>query len=221
MSNSSQIISLIGMSGAGKSYWSSELASAGFTLYSCDELIAKRIGERLALKKGAIAGLAGWMGFPFDPGYAEREKRYLDLEIEVLTEILTGIEKTLAGGLRVKAVVDTTGSVVYTGRAVLDRLKKLTAVVYLSLAPETRKGMLESYLIKPRPLLWHGMFEQRPGESQREALARCYPALVEERERLYRGLCDAEIPHTIHRMPGLSAGQFVDEIAARMPGDKL
>ena len=37
-------LSLIGMSGAGKSYWSKRMESLGFQVYSCDDLIAERLG---------------------------------------------------------------------------------------------------------------------------------------------------------------------------------
>ena len=36
-------LSLIGMSGAGKSHWSKRMESLGFKMYSCDYLIAERL----------------------------------------------------------------------------------------------------------------------------------------------------------------------------------
>ncbi len=43
-------LSLIGMSGAGKSHWSKRMESLGFKMYSCDDLIAERLGQKLEEK---------------------------------------------------------------------------------------------------------------------------------------------------------------------------
>ena len=41
----SRIITLIGMSGSGKSYWSKKFKKAGFTIYSIDDLISEKISD--------------------------------------------------------------------------------------------------------------------------------------------------------------------------------
>ena len=54
-------ITLIGMSGIGKSHWSKKMEALGYRRYSCDELIAERLGERLEKKGKATHSLAKWM----------------------------------------------------------------------------------------------------------------------------------------------------------------
>ena len=68
-------LTLTGMSGSGKSYWSQKLAEHGFTHICCDDLIAARLASRLTGEGDAIARLGRWMGFPFRPGYEERASR--------------------------------------------------------------------------------------------------------------------------------------------------
>ena len=73
-------LSLIGMSGAGKSYWSKKMEENGYQRYSCDEMIAERLGPNLRGKGHTTLKLAKWMGQPFSEGYIKAEKLYLELE---------------------------------------------------------------------------------------------------------------------------------------------
>jgi hypothetical protein len=210
------VLSLVGMSGSGKSVWSQALASAGFVRFCCDEMIAEKLGCRPKGREGTIETLGEWMGFPSDPGYQEREEKYLSLEIEVLSGIIARLKELRSGGGGVRVVVDTTGSVIYAGGGVLSELKALTTVVYLALTPEARQPMLEKYIAAPRPVLWQGLFVQMPGETRRDALIRCYPLLLDYRERFYRSLCDVEIPYEVHRRAGLDIEEFLGEVASRL-----
>jgi len=40
-------ISLVGMSGTGKTYWSKQLESKGFKRFCCDDLIGEKLGTVL------------------------------------------------------------------------------------------------------------------------------------------------------------------------------
>jgi hypothetical protein len=62
--------------------------------------------------------------------------------------------------------------------------------------------MLGIYLAHPRPVLWRGMFEQRPGETRDSALSRCYRSLLAAREALYRKLADVTIDYHVQKAPG-------------------
>src|ERR1700722_13745950 len=76
-------LSLIGMSGAGKSYWAQKLACAGFRVTSIDDRIEEKLAPELAAgDHRGIGGVAAWMGWPDDPAYRDRENKYLDCEIE-------------------------------------------------------------------------------------------------------------------------------------------
>ena len=81
-------LSLIGMSGSGKSHWSIRLAELGFRRFCCDEMIARRLSAELHKADGRAMDLGEWMGFPYEPNYKKREARYLVYEIEALHEIL-------------------------------------------------------------------------------------------------------------------------------------
>lgn len=206
-------VSLIGMAGSGKSYWSKRLAEHGFTRFCCDELIAEKLAPELA-DTGSRAMIVGeWMGFPYEAGYEEREARYLALEREVMPEIISCLEGH-AENTGENIVVDTTGSVIYTGKENLARLRLYTTVVYLSIAAEAREQLLRDYISNPHPMLWRGVFHKDPHETNREALARCYPTLVRERERLYEQLSDVTIDYYRRRGQGFEVHDLVAAIKA-------
>src|SRR5262249_17744279 len=126
-------LALIGMSGAGKTFWSRQLAAAGHFAIFCDDKIEERLAAGLpACGYSGINGVAAWMGWPDSPAYAERESQYLSEEIAVLEEVLDDLARSPEKSL----VLDTTGSVIYTGNHHLMRLRKLMTVVYLAVSPQ-------------------------------------------------------------------------------------
>ena len=180
-------IALIGMSGSGKSHWSMKLEEVGFKRFCCDDMITARLGHELKRADGSIMDLAEWMGFPYEPGYPIHEARYLSCEIEVMREIIHYIEsKENSPGENI--VIDTTGSVIYTGEAVLGQLRQLTTILYLNSPPEVHAQMLRNYVSNPRPVLWRQFFNILPGEIHKKSLARCYPLLLSDRISQYRRL---------------------------------
>jgi len=205
-------LSLIGMSGSGKSFWSIKLAEAGFTRFSCDERIAHRLGAELKASDGTALEMGEWMGFPFEPGYQAREARYLSLEAEVLSEVI----ETLRSGISPErnVVVDTTGSVIYTGENLLGELKRLTTIFHFASPPEVRQTMLEAYRLNPRPVLWQGMFRRLPGESEGAALARSYFLLLSDRESRYERLADVTVDHATRSRPDFGVRFFLEKCPA-------
>lgn len=184
-------VALIGMSGAGKSYWAKRIAAAGFPAISCDTQIEQRLAP--ALQAGGysgINGVAAWMGWPDSPSYAEREAAYLAEEIATLDEVLTGLEKNSAQNL----VLDTTGSVIYVGNHLLHRLRKQMLVVYLAASDDEQQLLIHRYLEDPKPVLWRGAFQPRKGELPHDTVARCYPALIAARRQSYAALGHCSIP---------------------------
>jgi shikimate kinase len=170
------------MSGAGKSYWAQKLAGAGFRIIGIDDRIEKKLAGDLASGgHSGIGGVAAWMGWPDDPAYRDREKKYLDCEVESMGEALDEIQAASEEGI----ILDTTGSVVYTGEEICHRMQTLTRVVYLEAAPAEERILIERYLSDPKPVLWGDRFERRSGESATEAIARCYPQLIAQRKSLY------------------------------------
>ena len=175
-------LSLIGMSGAGKSHWAQKLAGAGFRVISIDDRIEKKLAPELAAGGyRGIGGVAAWMGWPDQPAYREREKKYLECEVKSMDEALDEIQASGEEG----TVLDTTGSVVYTGEEICQRMQSLTTVVYLGASPAEEELLIARYLSDPKPVLWGEQFDQRPGETTHDAIARCYPQLIASRKKLY------------------------------------
>src|SRR6266404_1039668 len=194
-------IALIGMSGAGKTFWSRCIAESGIPAISCDDRIEEKLARRLASGGySGINGVAAWMGWPDSVTYAERESQYLAEEIATLDEILSDLERNRQQSL----VLDTTGSVIYAGNHLLHRLRKLMTVVYLAASDAEQKLLIERYLSDPKPVLWRGAFQAKTGENPRETVARCYPNLIKARSQSYAAVAHAtlqvaalrELPHT-------------------------
>jgi len=193
-------LALIGMSGAGKSYWTTRIAAAGYPAISCDTQIESRL--KPALQSGGytgINGVAAWMGWPHLPTYADRESAYLSEEIAVLDEVLTGLEKNPERDL----VLDTTGSVIYVGNHLLHRLRKQMLVVYLAASRDEQQLLIQRYLEDPKPVLWRGAFQARAGEDPKATVARCYPVLIGARRQSYEALAHCSIPVADLREPSL------------------
>jgi len=206
-------LSLIGMSGSGKSHWSSALTELGFLRFCCDDLIADKLAPELIRSDGTAMDLGEWMGFPYEPGYKERESKYLAFEIEVIGGVLDYLS---GSNPEEKVVVDTTGSVIYIGENKLAKLRSTTTVVHLAMPPEIKAKMLEVYVDRQRPVLWRDIFFKKQGETNEEALARCYPLLLLSRERLYAKHADAAIDYYLRRREGFGVEDFLTEIQGQM-----
>lgn len=204
-------LALVGMSGSGKSFWSRKLAEHGFLRLGCDDLIASRLTQKLARPFEDISEVGRWMGFPFEPQYRKRAALYFSCELEVMEEKIL-VELHQAGNTGQMCVVDTTGSVIYTGRNILERLRNRSRIIHLATPPYVQNIMLESYLKEPRPVLWQKAFNRKPGETNEEALSRCYPVLLKEREKQYRQLAHVSINYNDHKRCLLSAEDFLVKI---------
>jgi shikimate kinase len=183
-------LALIGMSGAGKTFWSKRLAQDGYPSVSCDDRIEQRLRPRLQREgEAGISGVASWMGWPDSPSYAQREAEYLAEEVGVLDEVLSDLERDRARQL----ILDTTGSVIYTGTNLSLRLRRQMTVVYLAATPEEQQLLIERYLNNPKPVLWRGAFQPKPGETSHDTVARCYPRLIAARRQSYETLAHCTV----------------------------
>jgi shikimate kinase len=205
-------LSLIGMSGTGKSHWAQKLAGAGFRVISVDERIERKLAPELAAGgyKG-IGGVAAWMGWPNQPAYRERERKYLECEIKSMQEALDEIRDSTDTGI----ILDTTGSVVYTGEEVCRRMQSLTTVVYLEASPAEEDYLIAVYLSDPKPVLWGEQFSQRPGESTKDAIARCYPQLIVHRKKLYQRFAHRTVSLEFLRNADLDARGFLELVESQ------
>ncbi|MGH9740724.1 MAG: hypothetical protein ACRD51_00045 [Candidatus Acidiferrum sp.] len=206
-------LALVGMSGAGKTYWTKKLAAEGWTAICCDDRIEEKLASRLATGgHSGINGVAAWMGWPDNAKYAERETQYLEEEIHTLDEALTGLEREPEKPL----VLDTTGSVIYTGNNLLLRLRRRMTIVYLAASAEEQQLLIERYLSDPKPVLWRGAFGPKKGETARETVARCYPTLIAARRQSYEALAHCTLQVADLRDPGLDTAEFLAKIRGQI-----
>lgn len=200
------------MSGAGKSFWTRKLAAAGFRAIGIDDRIERELASELAAGGyRGIAGVAAWMGWPDQPTYRDRERKYLESEIRCMHAALDEIEESAGEGI----VLDTTGSVVYTGEELCRRLRSLTTVVHLAASPEEEKVLVARYLSDPKPVLWGDCFSQQAGESAPAAIARCYPLLIAQRRHLYERYAHCTVFTGSFRQDPLDARGFLELIEGR------
>lgn len=206
-------LSLIGMSAIGKSYWAGRLAEQGFIRFDCDGFIAERLGIATHEPENAVEALGSWSGLPTDSRYQQLIDRYMACEVAVMSEVLEALSQFPAG---TKIVIDTTGSVIYTGREILSHLRRQTHIVYLATTPEIHDQMLQTYLATPRPLVWQGLFQQKAGEPLEQAFRRSYANLLAFRHQQYQQCCHLALTYEDHHRPGLTPADFLQLI---MTGD--
>jgi shikimate kinase len=206
------IISLIGMSNVGKSYWAHKLqVEQGFHRICCDDLIAEKLSELLPdLDVHDMGAFAAWMGMPYEFGYEEREAVYLSIEKAV-------VEKTVAplfvkegmGVVTSDLVIDTTGSMIYLPESLLQRLREVSTVVYLATTDEQMQEMTEKFFAHPKPLVWGRAFNRLVGEDEEQALRRCYPELLRWRQERYHAHADLTIPYHVSHDPAFDVYAFL------------
>lgn len=201
------------MSGTGKTFWTRRLALAGHPSICCDDCIEQRLHPHLqGGGYSGINGVASWMGWPDSPTYAQREAEYLAEEIAALDEVLSDLERNPSREL----ILDTTGSVIYTGNNLLLRLRRQMTVVYLAATPAQQQLLIERYLKDPKPVLWRGAFQPRKNETPGETVARCYPTLIAARRQSYEALAHCSIPVAELRDSDLDAAAFLARVNARL-----
>lgn len=201
-------VALIGMSSVGKSHRAVELErELEWERICIDEEIAKVIADELPVAD--VHGLATWMGCPYEAGYAEREKQYLQLE----NNATTNLQPTAPGNL----VLDTTGSFVYLDPDTIHQVKHQFLVVHLQAGEAALDRMLEKFFRLPKPVVWGGMFEKREGQSDEDAIRDCYPRLLHERMFEYDRLADVAIPAWNGKHERHSPDEFLDMICDKLP----
>ena len=179
------VLAFIGMSGVGKTRSARLVSRAGLTRIACDGVIAGRLANA-GVSASGVADIGTWMGQPYAPGFREKEQEYLRREEDVLVQALNDpLGNT---------VIDTTGSVIYVSEKVLNVLKKSALIVHLEATEAFAHALFERYLHDPKPVVWGDRFDRLTSESERDALARCYPKLLEFRAQRYRALADVSVP---------------------------
>lgn len=188
------ILSLIGMSNVGKSYWAKKLEmEQGFTRFCCDDLIAEELMRRLPeVNLRDMNAFAAWLGNPDEFGYEERERVYLDCEGRAL---LGAIERSKQ---EVSAIIDTTGSVIYLSDSTHKKLIQISTIVYLETTSQQITEMIEKFHAHPKPLIW--------GQH------RFYPELLAWREKRYQVLAQVTIPYEVSHAADFTSDKLLYEI---------
>ena len=175
-------LAFVGMSNVGKSYRAQVLQDeCGFFWYSVDKEILHAFG---------FAGedeISKWLGFPNSPDYAKRERQYLDAEARYTR---VGSVDTHGKNL----VFDTTGSVIHLDDPTIRWLQDYCLLVNIDAGEDSLEKMIHRLTENPKPLVWNGFYKPEIGESEKETLARCYPALLRDRLEKYRSLAHVSIP---------------------------
>lgn len=204
-------ISIIGMSNVGKTRRARSLVAdpaLNFMFLNGDDLVEAKLKPWLEGKgfKG-VDGVAAWMGQPYEKRYAETQQLFLKFEEEAMNEIDYSVRNNL--------LIDTTGSVIYLPASALQQLKNNTLIVYLEATEDIKRLLFEHYISNPKPVIWGGSFNKLSGETDLDALKRCYHKLLEFRANRYSALADVTIPHNILR--DTTGRQFLDEVRKRLP----
>jgi hypothetical protein len=89
-------------------------------------------------------------------------------------------------------------------------------IVHLAASAEEQLLLIERYLNDPKPVLWRGAFQPKPGEKPRDTVARCYPALIAARRQSYEALAHCTLQVAALRDGSLDAPAFLKMIQDKM-----
>ncbi len=160
-------ITLIGMSGVGKSYLANKMAGWGWVNYSCDDLISEKYlkneldGDDAdamdALSKfvGRI-GNAGKGGLVRDE-FKRRQQLYYDAECQALRDMLPALDE--AHGRKNSFINDSAGSLCeIEDKELIAAIGEKTLFVYLKVGQEDHKELLQRAIEYPKPLYFPPTF---------------------------------------------------------------
>lgn len=185
------ILSLIGISNIGKTYWSKKLQDVGFRHINCDDLIKAKLAPVLKeLEYSGIEDVSRWMGQPYDDRFSANQQKYLSLEKETMENIFAQIKN----GKNQNTVIDTTGSVVHTSRNICAKLKQCSLVIYIEVTENMKEKMFNQYIKEPKPVVFGDVFDPKENETAMQTLKRCYRELLNLRSALYSEYADVIIP---------------------------
>lgn len=207
------------MSGSGKSYWSKKIESRGFCRYSCDDLIAEKLGSKIHKTGNSTQDLAKWMGTPNSKDYLEAEKLYLKMEEEVVKGICEELEDSVSKEKPI--IVDTTGSLIYLKRNLLDRLRKQVVTVHLNLPAYEHEELLAAYLLDPKPLIWKGIFNPIENENPNRTIKRCFGELLSFRKELYKLISDCVLDYSFHHDAKTGVTEFLEIVSSNSKNNLL
>lgn len=205
-------IIFLGMSGAGKTHWSKLLAEKyGLKHIEFDQLIALSKSFSDLIKtipgKNETEKMGNYFGMPGSGDFKSKENKYLDIEKKFMVEKFPR-----------SVILDLTGSAIYHTYE-LERIDRTGLIICLKTSKEAKQKMFQTYINDPKPVCWGSMFQKNPDESDEEALARCYPILLEYRELLYEKYADVTFPFEAHKSIH-DPEDFVEEVCRQLRNQK-
>jgi hypothetical protein len=132
-----------------------------------------------------MADFAAWQGQPYSEGYAEREAKSIALESEATAKAMSAPAQN--------AILDTTGSVIYTSDEVQEKLLSHWYIVHISASKDDIERLKASYFKHPKPLIWNNHYKRSLRQTPNEAIITSYPDLLASRELAYSWLADVTV----------------------------
>lgn len=158
-------ITLMGMSGVGKTRLSAMLAKHGWHHYSCDYLIGTKYmsdalaGDAANISKKNIRNLSAFIGKVGDPSkgglelneYKRRQKLYYDAECQSLRDAPVAMRETPG----IDFVNDSTGSLCeILDDEVVAEVGRVTLFVYIKASPQEELKVLDRAQHSPKPMFF-------------------------------------------------------------------
>jgi hypothetical protein len=166
-----KVITLMGMSGVGKTYMSGVLEKQGWFHYSCDYEIGTRymgaeivmtLGKENSIAKQDILQLSEYVGRLGNPSkgglpleeFKRRQRAYAEAECRALSQLPKVVKEAHAKGFT-HVVNDSTGSLCeIADQILLDTIDENSLIVYLKASPEEEKAVLRRAQERPKPLFY-------------------------------------------------------------------
>ncbi len=240
-----KVITLMGMSGVGKTYLSLMLAEQGWFHYSCDlEIgtrylgteIEKTLGEPNRVVAEDLSQLSQYVGrlgdLPYDE-FKRRQEQYYDAECQSLEELKTVVSQAKADGFT-NVVNDSTGSFCeISDTKLFDSVDERSLIVYIKANAEEEKQVLKRAQDYPKPMFfsperfdfWVAEFLADKGLSSSDDINAdefsrwVFPRLFENRLPKYQAIADrygVTIPSEAF-LGVKSADEFLKVIVAHLP----
>ncbi|MCB1529928.1 MAG: ATPase [Rhodospirillales bacterium] len=174
---SHKVITLMGMSGVGKTYLSTMLAGQGWKHYSCDYEIGTRyLGDEIVRTLSAARGesvqneitaenlsmlseYVGRLGDPRKGGlpleeFKRRQQKYFEAECRSLSKLKEVVQQAHQDGFT-SVVNDSTGSLCeIDDKTLLDSIDENSLIVYIKANAEEEKEVLKRAQDYPKPLFF-------------------------------------------------------------------
>lgn len=200
-------IIFIGMSGAGKSYWTRILSNEyKYKLIDFDDIIGRspELYNLIASYDGhdTVTKVGNFLGKPWEPEFAVKEKKYLEIEKRAMA-------KSNVSG----CILDLSGSAIYHPQE-LAKIKKTGLTIYLQSSESDKRAMFNNYINNPKPVCWGGLFNKETFESNEIALEKCYQILLDDRAKKYEEFSDITLARQEYW--GLDVNGFINLIFARL-----